>query len=159
MTPTELQQLLRDIYLERLGLLLRHEASAVVMEPYDINNAYQYVLNREETHVYWLRQAIVDVGGEVPPDPPAAPVPKGTPWASVAAEDARLNQAFVDKWRPRIEEVTHDRHRKMLKVMLNEMLEQKRFFDYAAAGREDLIGTHLPTNTRVGHVLGRRWVE
>lgn len=159
MTPTELQQLLRDIYIERLGLLVRHEASAVVMGQYDINNTYQYVLAREETHVSWLRQALVGVGADVPDDPAGSPVPKGMSSSAVSIEDARLNQAFVDKWLPRVETMTQARHRSMLKVMLNEMLEQKRFFDYAAAGRTDLLGTHLPIHERVGVVLGTRWVE
>lgn len=158
-TATELQQLLRDLYTDRLGLLLRHEASAVVMGDYDINNAYQYVLSREETHVYWLRQALVDVGAEVPVDPPPPTVPTGTASAAVAAEDARLNQAFIDKWRPRIEAITHERHRSMLNVMLNEMLEQKRFFEQAAAGRTDLLGKPMAIHERVGQVLGKRWVE
>jgi hypothetical protein len=158
-TSAGLLQLLRDLYLERLGLLLRHEASAVVMSDYDINNAYQYVLNREETHVYWLHQAIVSLGG-APPDAPAAPAsPARAAFRDVAAEDARLNQAFIDKWRPRVEAVTDARHKGMLKVMLGEMLEQKRFFEQAAQGRTDLLGLPMPIHKRVGAVLGRRWVE
>jgi hypothetical protein len=158
-TSAELLQLLRDLYLDRLGLLLRHEASAIVMGDYDINNAYQYVLNREETHVYWVHQAIVSLGGS-PPDAPAKPAPPArVPPADVAAEDARLNQAFIDKWHPRIEAVTDARHRGMLKVMLGEMLEQKRFFEQAAQGRTDLLGLPMPIHKRVGQVLGMRWVE
>ncbi|MCA1586502.1 MAG: hypothetical protein LC791_17590 [Acidobacteria bacterium] len=159
MTTSELQQLLTECYVERLGLLVRHEASAVVMGQYDINNAYQYVLNREETHVYWLRHAIVAQGGEIPADPPPATVPTRTETSTVAAEDARLNQAFVDKWRPRIDDVTHARHKGMLNVMLNEMLEQRRFFELAAAGRTDLLGTPMAIHERVGRVLPKRWVE
>lgn len=158
-TSSELLQVLTDCYVERLGLLLRHEASAVVMGQYDINNAYQFVLNREETHVYWLQHAIVDLGGDVPPDPARPAVPARTAESTVAAEDARLNQAFVDKWRPRIDGVTHARHKGMLNVMLNEMLEQKHFFELAAAGRTDLLGKPMAIHERVGRVLPKRWVE
>ena len=49
-----LQQLLRDFYLARLALLIRHEEVARHVSAYDANNAYQYVINREETHVSWL---------------------------------------------------------------------------------------------------------
>jgi hypothetical protein len=158
-TPSELQQLLRECYIERLGLLLRHEASAVVMGDYDINNTYQYILNREETHVYWLRQAIVDVGGEVPPDPAGPAPPTRTPANAVASEDVRLSQAFIDKWRPRIEGITHARHKGMLGVILGEMIEHKHFFEFAAAGRTDLLGKAMPIHERVGQVLPKRWVE
>jgi len=47
----------------------------------------------------------------------------------------------------------------MLKVVLGEMLEHKRIFDQAAAGRDDLIGTHLPINKRAGVVASTRWIE
>jgi hypothetical protein len=157
-TPLELRQLLHDLYAERLSLLLRHEASAVVMGDYDINNAYQNVLNREETHVYWLGHALVDLGGRLEPEPPR-PSPSRAPMREVAAEDARLNQAFIDKWTPRVEAITHARHKGMLRVMLGEMLEQKHFFDMAAEGRTDLLGLAMPMHERVGQVLTKRWVE
>lgn len=159
MTSTELQQLLAELYVERLALLLRHEASAVVMGQYDINNTYQFVLSREETHLSWIMHALLDLGGEAPPEPARPAVPTKTPATTVSAEDARLNQAFIDKWRPRIDAVTHARHRGMLDVMLGEMLEHKRFFEYAAQGRTDLLGTPLAIHERVGQVLPKRWVE
>lgn len=159
MSPTELQHLLTELYTERLELLLRHEASAAVMGDYDINNTYQYVLNREETHVSWIRQAVVDVGGSISHDPSRPSLPAGAKMRDVAAEDARLNAAFVERWRPRIERMTHARHRGMLLVMLGEMLEHKRFFDQAAEGRSDLLGLPMGIHKRVGQVLGKRWVE
>lgn len=158
-TSTDLQQLLSDLYVERLALLLRHEASAVVMGQYDINNTYQFVLSREETHLSWIMHALLDVGGEAPAEPARPAVQTRTAPAAVSAEDARLNQAFIDKWRPRIDEITHARHRGMLQVMIGEMLEQKRFFEYAAEGRTDLLGTPLAMHERVGQVLPKRWVE
>lgn len=159
---TELQHLIRDFYLARLALLLRHEEVARHVSAYDANNAYQYILNREETHVSWLQHALLDLGAPIPSDPAKAVVSapgKGDAWRALAAEDARANQQFVDTWRPRVEAVTHARHKGMLKVILGEMLEHKRLFDQAAAGRDDLIGTHLPINARQGVVANTRWME
>ena len=162
MTSTPLYQLLTEFYLERLALLQRHERSAQVMSQYDINNAYQYVLAREETHVSWLQHALLDVQAPVPADPPA-PGPfdakRGSAGADVAREDARLNEQFIAKWRDRIEDVTHARHKGMLKVMLGEMAEQRRFFEQAASGNINLLGTHLAINAREGAVLPTRWQE
>ena len=49
-------------------------------------------------------------------------------------------QTFVDTWRPRVEAMPNARHRSMLRVILGETLEHKRFFDQALAGRTDLLG-------------------
>jgi hypothetical protein len=50
----------------RLGLLQRHEASARVVNHYDFNNAYQYILSREETQVGWLRSVVEEQGLTMP---------------------------------------------------------------------------------------------
>ena len=159
---TDLQQLVRDFYLARLALLMRHEDVARRVSDYDINNAYQYVISREETHVSWLQHALMNLQSPIPPDPTRPALPpavKGEGWRSLAAEDARANQQFVETWRPKVEGVTHARHKGMLKVILGEMLEHKRLFDQAAAGRDDLIGTHLSINERRGVVASTRWME
>jgi hypothetical protein len=162
-TPNELQQLLRDFYLERLALLMRHEATARLITDYDVNNAYQYIINREETHISWLQHAIMQEGAEFPPDPapPSAPATrKGlNGLEQLSGEDARGNREFVDKWRERIEQVTNARHQGMLRVVLGEMLEHERMFEQAAAGRRDIIGTSLDIHERRGKVLATRWVE
>lgn len=160
-TPIDIDRILPELYVERLGLLLRHEKSAEVMPDYDINNAYQFLLAREETHVSWLQRALLDLQLAVPADPPAPAAfdPKRTSAADVAREDARLNDQFIAKWKDRVDGVTHARHRGMLKVMLGEMAEQRRFFEQAASGNTDLLGTHLAINERVGAVLPTRWVE
>jgi hypothetical protein len=162
-TPTELQGLIRDFYLERLALLMQHEAAARHVSDYDINNAYQYVIAREETHVSWLQHALLDVGGSLPADPAppsVKPARKGSDAvAELSAADARANQQFVDKWRDRVERVTNARHKGMLRVILGEMLEHKRLFEQASQGRTDIIGTHLPINERRGKVIDTRWVE
>src|SRR5690606_34122209 len=121
-TPTELQQLLREFYLERLALLLQHEAAARYITDYDVNNAYQFIIAREEMHVSWLQHALLDVGVEIPPDPPRPdirPTRKGDEAVlELAANDARDNERFVEKWRDRVEQVTHARHKGMLRVIL-----------------------------------------
>jgi hypothetical protein len=157
----DLAALIRDFYAERVALLMRHEEVAKHIGDYDINNAYQYLINREETHLSWLQHALLDLGAPMPADParPTVAKVKGDGWKALAAEDARANQAFVDRWRATVEDITHARHKGMLKVVLGEMLEHKRFFDQAAAGNTDLIGTHLAINTRRGVVLGERWLE
>jgi hypothetical protein len=158
----DLPSLLRDFYLARVALLMRHEDVARHVTDYDINNAYQYVVSREETQLSWLQHALLDVGATIPPDPPrptvAAPGARDG-WKGLAAEDAKAQQAFVDSWRPRVAAVTHARHRGMLNVVLGEMLEQKWTFDQAAEGRTDLLGTHLPINERRGVVHSERWIE
>jgi hypothetical protein len=162
-TPTELQTLIRDFYLERLTLLMQHEASAEHVSDYDVNNAYQNIISREETHVSWLQHALLDLGLTLPPDPArptVTPKRKGQPAVlEVSGVDGRDNHRFVDKWRERVELVTNARHRGMLRVILGEMLEHARLFEQAAEGRTDIIGTALPIHTRRGTVLGTRWVE
>ena len=163
MTPTELQGLVREFYLERLALLLQHEASARYISDYDVNNAYQYIIAREETHVSWLQHALLDLGSTVPADP-ARPEIKPTRKGNgavleLSSTDGRDNQRFVELWRPRVEQVTNARHKGMLEVILGEMLEHARLFEQASEGRTDIIGTALPINTRRGTVLGTRWIE
>ena len=92
-------------------------------------------------------------------DPPRGPAlsAKGGAWKAFASEDARANAAFVEKWRPTIETVTHARHKGMLKVILGESMEHKRLFEQAAAGRQDLIGRSLEINDHSGDVMASRW--
>ena len=162
-THTELQALIRDFYLERLALLMQHESVARYMSDYDVNNAYQYVIAREETHVSWLQHALLDLGVALPADPArheTKPSGKGKDAVlALCATDARDNAAFVDKWRDRVEQVTNARHKGMLRVILGEMLEHRRLFEQASQGRTDIIGTSLPMHERRGTVLGTRWVE
>jgi hypothetical protein len=155
-----LADLIRDFYLERVALLMRHEDVAVTITDYDINNAYQYIIAREQTHLSWLLHALLDLGAPAPPDPArgAALSAKGDAWKRLAEDDAKANAQFVEKWRPRLETVTHARHQGMLKVILGEMLEHKRLFDQAGQGRRDLIGTSLDINDHSGKVMSARFV-
>jgi rubrerythrin len=161
-TPTELQQLLREFYLERLTLLMRHEGAARFVTDYDINNAYQYIISREETHISWLQHALVDMGAELPATPSSQDVKPSRKGDEAVREltsaDARGNKEFVEKWRGRIEAVTNARHKGMLRVILGEMLEHERLFDQASEGRTDIIGKPMAIHERRGKVLATRWV-
>ena len=159
MKPSELLQFLREFYREKSALWARHVTSARLVEHYDFNNTYQYVINREDVHLAWIRDAIAALGG-TPEDAPAAPVNASGKNAeqAVIREDATEIQAFVDRWRPRIEKVTHARNRTMLRLLLGEMMEQKRFFDQALAGRTDLLGRRADGAGTKGSVLPTRWV-
>jgi len=176
---TDLLPLLQEFYREKLTLLLRHETAARHIQQYDFNNTYQYIINREEVQLTWLATAIRELGAT--PGDTAEPeravsgardVPEGTRRSrrsrsqhsdaahALIEEDVRETQAFVDRWRPRIAEMSNARHAKMLEVILGEALEQKRFFEQALAGRTDLLGRRadvlLPSH---GDVLPTRWIE
>jgi hypothetical protein len=161
---TDLLPTLQEFHREKLAAIAAHEAAAVHVAQYDFNNAYQYILNREETALSWVAAAIAALGGTVVSQ---APVTDRTASAKGAGgmnrlfdEDAKDAQAFVDRWRPRVEALTNARHRGMLRVILGETLEQKRFFEQASAGQVDLLGRRdAAAGARVGSVLPSRWIE
>jgi hypothetical protein len=159
-TPTELVALLQECYRERLGLVLRHQAVARHVGNLDVNNTYQYVVAREDTHLSWIRAAIEELGGVVADDDKEPVLEARTPDAVTALlrEDVGLAERFVQAWRPKIESVSNARHRSMLRVVLGETMEHKRFFEQAAAGREDLLGRRMDAGPRRGAVIDRRWV-
>ena len=159
---TDLLPLLQEFYDEKLASMQRHTSGARVVTQYDANNAYQYIINREETQLSWLAQAIVELDGEVPA--PAADQSKDEQAAAgmraVMEQDARDAQQFVDRWRPRVDGMANARHRRMLNVILGETLEQKRSFEQALAGRRDLLGRRTEdVGLLVGEVLPTRWIE
>ena len=164
MRPDQLLALLLDCHREKFALLARHEAGARAVGLYDVNNTYQYVIAREEAHVAWLTDAIQALAGTLPEAAEAAQPKSGRGAPAdvareVAAEDAKLEQAFVDRWRGRVEAVTNARHKVMLRLILGEMLEHTRFFEQAAAGRSDLLGRRPDGAGTGGGVLQTRWVE
>jgi len=166
---SDLPKLLSDFAAERVALIERHEASARAVSHYDFNNTYQYVINREETHLSWLQNALAEYKIVVPPAGAAAlPAPtapktgktiEASAFRGILEDDARYLEAFVEKWRPRVEGVSHARHRNMLGVILGESLEHRRLFEQAAAGLEDLLGRRMGGVERVGAVLPTRWLE
>jgi uncharacterized protein (DUF1501 family) len=164
----ELQQVLTQFAAERLAMLERHEAGARVVSHYDFNNAYQYVINREEMQLGWLQTALAEHGVPLPPSSAAIPVPavpklgKKTAagaFRAVLEDDARHLAAFVERWRPRVEAMTQARHRLMLDVILGESREHQRIFEQAAAGDEDVLGRRTGGVARQGSVLPVRWME
>ena len=161
---SELLTLLQEFHREKLAALLRHQAGARLVGQYDLNNTYQYIVNREETQLSWVASAIRELGG-LTTDDGAEPDrgSGGTARASaprIFEEDARDAQAFVDRWRPRIDGMSNARHARMLRVILGEVLEQKRFFEQALAGRTDLLGRRgEAVGPSHGEVLASRWIE
>ena len=159
---SDLVGILQEFSREKLAMLLSHESGARLVGQYDQNNAYQYIINREEAHLSWVATAIAELGGAAADDQ-AQPVRggKGADAArAVFEEDARDAQAFVDRWRPRIDQMANARHAKMLRVILGEVLEAKRFFEQALAGRTDLLGRRADTlEPSHGVVLPARWIE
>ena len=161
MTPSELLALFQEFFRERKAIWLRHQAVARHVGNTDFNNTYQYVAAREETQLSWLRAAIEDLGGVVPEDAGEPAIERGKGDAFVTGlmkDDAAAAGTFVERWRPRIEEVRNARHRGMLRVILGETLEHQRFFEQAVAGREDLLGRRLDAGPRRGSVMSSRWV-
>jgi hypothetical protein len=157
--PADLLQLLREFYREKSALRARHVAGARLIADYNFNNAYQYVINREDVHLAWLRDAITEVGGTPEEGPEPSIQASGKHAAdAIFREDSKEAQAFVDRWRDRIEKIGNARHKTMLRLMLGEVLEQKRFFDQAAAGRQDLLGRRADGMGTPGKVLSTRWV-
>jgi len=156
--PTELLQLLQAYTDQRLALVNRHQASARLVGNLDFNNTYQYVIAREETQIGWLQAAIEELGGVMPIVSPTPTIDPGVTAADLFRQDAAAAQAFVDAWKPRVEQVTNARHQGMLRVICGETLEHKRFFEQALAGREDLLGRRLDAGPRRGAVMASRWV-
>ena len=160
---TDLLSLLREFHREKLEMMLRHQAGSRRIGQYDVNNAYQYIVNRDDVQLSWLEAAIAELGGVVSDTsgPERSVAGKGAEAARrVLEEDARDSQAFVDRWRPRVHMMSNARHAKMLELVLGEVLEQKRSFEQALAGRTDLLGRRgVAAGPSDGEVLPSRWIE
>ena len=168
MQQDDLRSLLTAITGDRVALIQRHEAGARAVGHYDFNNAYQYVIAREETHLSWLRSALEEMGAPMPAAASEIPVPalskaaknaEASLYNGILEDDVRHLAAFVERWRPRVATVTHARHRTMLGVLLGESVEHQRLFEQAASGMEDVIGRRTIGAERVGVVLPTRWQE
>jgi hypothetical protein len=155
--------LLQDFYREKLDMLLRHQAGARLIAQYDQNNTYQFIINRDETHLSWVGKAIEELGGQLADaaEPERAAKGKGADAAhAILSEDERDANAFVECWRPRVDQMSDARHAKMLRVILGEILEQQRFFAQALEGRTDLLGRRADVlGPAHGEVLSTRWIE
>jgi hypothetical protein len=159
--PTELVALLQDCHRDRLALAERHRAVAVHVAGYDANNTYQYVINREETHLEWLADALADLGAPLPPPPPGPSVTierRKDAWKALVEEDARRGRAFLEAWRPKVETLTHARNQTMLRLMLGEVQEQTRLIEQVASGQPHVLGRDGAGAGTRGVVAGTRWL-
>ncbi len=159
--PNELLSLIEGFYREKAALRGRHVAAARFVGQYDFNNAYQYVIAREDQHLAWVADAILRLGGTVPETSAVeiAPPPSPELERELMAEDARQLEAFAQSWRPRLEPITNARDKLMLELVLGEVAEQARFFRQGAGGRLDLLGRRTGGERVEGRVLPTRWVE
>jgi hypothetical protein len=158
-TPAELVILLQDFYRETSELLLSRQARARSVTSYEANNAYQQVIGRQDVHLRWVSDAITDLGGTIPEvglDESQATAAKGTDAKTIVEADVRSQQAFIDRWAPRLASVTNARHRKMLRLILGEMAEHFRVFEQALDGRTDILGRHTDGKVLRGTVLPAR---
>jgi hypothetical protein len=158
-TPPELIDLLQAFYRETSELLLGRQARARSITSYEANNAYQQVLGRQDMHLRWVADSITDLGAVVPqvgPDESQATDVKGTDVSSIVEADARAQQAFIVRWRPRVATISNARHRKMLELILGEMGEHFRVFEQALEGRTDILGRHSDGKVLRGSVLPAR---
>jgi hypothetical protein len=160
--PTELVDLLRTFYQEKAAMRIRHVAAARHVVDYNFNNTYQYVINREDMQLNWVRDAIAELGGAVPDDPAEPQIQSrgkaAEVQASIVREDRDAARAFVDRWRDKVEKATNARNKNMLRVILGETLEARRFFDQMVEGRDDLLGRRADGMGTPGAVIPTRWV-
>jgi hypothetical protein len=162
--PDHLVSTLRAFHRDKLVIRERHVAVARFVTDYDFNNAYQYIIAREDVHLSWLEAAIAEAG-ETPdvveePRVNAARVGTKADFAPLVKEDVRQIDAFIDTWRPKLTDVSNARHRNMMQVIVGETLEHRRFFEQMLAGREDLLGRRAngPGSPGTGDgVLPVRW--
>jgi len=157
----ELLEIITSFYRDKLTIRNRHVAAARFVSDYNVNNTYQYIINRDDMHVRWLQDAITNLGG-APEDQPVPDINAGKGAAaatSVITADRDASAKFVERWRPRLAAMPNARHRTLLNVILGESLEQQRFFEQALAGREDLLGRRDGGKSTGGGVMSTRWVE
>ena len=168
MKQDELQQLLTAFAADRVAILERHEAGARVVSQYDFNNAYQYIISREETHLQWLQTALAEFTAALPPPssrllvpdlPKSRKAPAPGAFRAILEDDATILAGFIERWTRRVDTMTHARHRLLLSVILGESREHQRLFEQAAAGLEDLLGKRTGGVARQGNVLPVRWME
>ena len=162
MKASETLELLREFYRDKLALRHRHVAAARHVKDYEINNAYQYVIAREDMQIGWLHDAITNLGGrpDEVPQPDVKPQGKGlAAQNAILSADRDMARAAVEKWRPRIEALPNARNLGMLRVILGETLEHLRMFEQALAGRTDVLGRRADGAGTDGEVLTTRWVE
>ena len=153
--------LLQEFHRDKSALRHQHVAAARSVGDYEFNNTYQYVIAREDMHVRWLVDAIVDLGAQPEEGAQGRAEPRGKgkdAQREVLTGDRDSAQQFLDKWRGRVDGLPNARHRVLLNVIVGETAEHKRFFDMALAGRTDLLGRRADGAGTDGTVIPTRWV-
>lgn len=164
MNTADLSRVLSEFHKDKLTLRQRHAAVARQVSNYDANNTYQYVIAREDVHLQWLEAALRELGA-TPADVSEPQLPargRKASFVPLVEEDSREAETLVTRWRARVQDLGHARHRSMMQVVLGETLEQKRFFDQIAAGRQDVLGRRANGAGSPGTgdgVLPVRWIE
>ena len=161
MTSAALLEFITAFYRDKLTIRNRHVAAARHVADYNVNNTYQYIVNRDDMHVRWLQDAITDLGG-TPEDQEVPDLkPEGKTDAaqrSVVTSDRDAAKKFIDRWTTQVETLPNARHRGLLRVILGESSEQVRFFEQALAGRDDLLGRRADGAGTGDGVMRDRWV-
>ncbi|HUP39222.1 MAG TPA: hypothetical protein VM115_03810 [Vicinamibacterales bacterium] len=157
MSPAELLQILNEFHRDTLELFKARQTHAQSVAGYDANNGYQQILGRQEIHLQWLRDAIATLGGSAADtlDTVSGKASRDSA-KSIIDADAANQKAFVDRWRPRIANVTNARHRKMLELIVGEMKEHLRVLQQAAESRSDVLGRHADGKVLRGTVMAAR---
>jgi hypothetical protein len=160
---SDLVSLLQEFHRDKAALRERHIAGAQRVAHYDFNNTYQYVINREDTQVAWLRTVLSELGAPAENGVGAVSLPpdgKGeSAQLALIKDDVLQVERFLEKWRGRVETVGNARHRKMLDVILGETVEHRRFFEQMLGGRDDLLGRRTSGKSTGGGVLPVRWLK
>ena len=162
MKPSDLLRLLDEFFREKAALRNRHMATARVVGEYDLNNACQYFIAREEQHLAWVGDAIRQMGGtadDMPAVPSLPPAKTVEAQRNLLTEDAQGLEEFDGRWRGRIRGLANARVQLLLELILGEVLEQARAYRQAATGRLDVLGRRTGGERTEGQVLSTRWVE
>jgi rubrerythrin len=156
-SPAELLQILNEFHRDTLELFKARQTHAQSVAGYDANNGYQQILGRQEIHLQWLRDAIAALGGSAADtlDEVSGKASRDSA-RSIIDADAASQKTFIDRWRPRMANVTNARHRKMLELIVGEMKEHLRFLQQAAESRSDLLGRHADGKVLRGTVMAAR---
>ena len=159
MTPGDLLALLQQLYRDTAELVMARQTAARGVTDYNINNAYQQVLGRQDVHLRWLADAIEGLGGAS-----AAPLELANgdsqgsrrDQKSLVESDQQAQRALLDRWTQNVATVTNARQRKMLDLILGEMAEHLHVFQHAVDGRDDLLGRHSDGKVLRGEVMAAR---
>ena len=159
MTPAELLDLLQNFYQDTLDLVQARQVNARSITDYNANNAYQQVLGRQDVHLRWVSDAIDSLGGAASSpgqsQENAVTSARGDVDALVIADERNQN-AFLERWAPRVAAATNARHRKMLELILGEMKEHLRVLQQAREGRADMLGRQAKGKVERGEVMAAR---